>query len=84
MLSLDTETDNPFLLSGTVGVSIYRNQISLVTREKKSVTIVATEWGIRPLITCMCAHTHTHTHPSAFELFFKCFKYLLTQQNTIL
>ena len=69
MLSLDTETDNPFLLSGTVGVSICRNQISLVTRKKKSVTIVATEWGIRPLITCMCAHTHTHTHPFLLNYF---------------
>ena len=27
-----------------------------------SVTIVDMEWGIRHLITCMCAHTHTDTH----------------------
>lgn len=33
MLSLDTETDNPFLLSGTVRVSICRDQISLVTKK---------------------------------------------------
>lgn len=33
MLSLDTETDNPFLLPGTVGVSICRDQISLVTKK---------------------------------------------------
>lgn len=33
MLSFDAETDNPVLLPGTVGVSICRDQISLVSKK---------------------------------------------------
>jgi len=61
MLSVDTETDNPSYYLVLWGVDLQGSNLTCY-QENMSVTIVATEWGIRPLITCTCAHTQIHTH----------------------
>lgn len=63
MLSLDTETDNPFLLPGTVGGVNLQGSDLTCYQENISVTMVVMERGVKKL-------HNTHTPPFAFELFF--------------